>query len=109
MSNLISNTVKFNPQGGRLKLTLKEEDTCIVATVQDSGCGMDAEIGKHMFDKFYQGDTSHAKEGNGLGLAMVKRVIDIVGGDIDVSSRVGEGTTFTVVIPKEMQQSSESS
>lgn len=100
-SNLISNAVKFNPQGGFLKLTLKEEENQIVATVQDGGCGMDASTGKHIFDKFYQGDTSHTKEGNGLGLAMVKRVIDILDGKIYVSSKVGEGTTFTVMIPKD--------
>lgn len=99
-SNLISNAVKFDPQGGLLRLTLKEKGSQIVATVQDGGCGMDAATGKHIFDKFYQGDTSHAREGNGLGLAMVKRVIDIVDGEIYVNSKLGEGTTFTVVIPK---------
>ena len=107
-SNLISNAIKFNPQGGLLKLTLKEKDRQIVANVQDGGCGIDAETGKHIFDKFYQGDTSHAKEGNGLGLAMVKRVIDIVDGEIRVNSKVGEGTTFTVVIPKYFQNTNKS-
>lgn len=107
-SNLISNAIKFNPQGGLLKLTLKEKDRQIVANVQDGGCGIDAETGKHIFDKFYQGDTSHAKEGNGLGLAMVKRVIDIVDGEIRVNSKVGEGTTFTVVIPKYIQNTNKS-
>ncbi len=98
-SNLISNAIKFTPSEGVLKVALKEEGKMVVVTVQDSGCGMDAATGKHIFDKFYQGDTSHAKEGNGLGLAMVKRVIDIVEGEIYVDSKVGEGTTFTVKVP----------
>lgn len=99
-SNLISNAIKFTPSEGMLRIVLKEEEGKMVTVmVQDSGCGMDSATGKHIFDKFYQGDTSHAKEGNGLGLAMVKRVIDIVEGEICVDSKVGEGTTFTVKVP----------
>ena len=59
---------------------------------------MDKETGKHIFDKFYQGDTSRSKEGNGLGLALVKRVIDIIGGSIHVTSQIGEGTEFIITI-----------
>jgi signal transduction histidine kinase len=64
--------------------------------VKDSGCGMDEETVKHIFDKFYQGDSFHSREGNGLGLALVKMVIEITGGEISVDSKPGEGTAFTV-------------
>ena len=101
-NNLISNAVKFTEGGGSIFISLKEEGAYFVATVRDSGCGMSAETGAHIFDKFYQGDTSHSQEGNGLGLALVKRVIDILGGEISVNSREGEGTTFTVKLKNKL-------
>ena len=94
-SNLISNAIKFTGEGGRIGVSLKQGPDFIEVTVRDTGCGMDEATGRHIFDKFYQGDTSHAKEGNGLGLAMVKRVADILQGDISVESRLGEGSAFT--------------
>ena len=95
-NNLISNAVKFTPHGGKISLSLKTEGGSVVVQVCDTGCGMKPETGVHIFEKFYQGDTSHATQGNGLGLALVKRVVDILNGEISVQSVYGQGSTFTV-------------
>lgn len=94
--NLIGNAIKFNPQCGLLKISLKKEDKHVVFTVTDSGPGLSEEAIKHLFDKFYQADTTRKEEGNGLGLALVKRILTIVGGDILAENLTGGGCTFTV-------------
>lgn len=97
-NNLFSNAFKFTPSGGTVTVALTATEHHAVVKVQDTGCGMSAETGAHIFEKFYQGDASRSTRGNGLGLALVKRVVDIVHGEISVESTVGEGTTFTVRI-----------
>ena len=97
-NNLFSNAIKFSNRGGTIYVSVKKVDETIHVMVRDEGCGISSEAGKHIFERFYQADTSHATQGNGLGLALVKKVIDIVGGSIYVQSTLGEGTTFTTLL-----------
>lgn len=95
-NNLLSNAFKFTDPGGSVTISLKKEGGYAVVQVKDTGCGMTEETGKHIFEKFYQGDTSRASAGNGLGLSLVKKVIELTGGEISVYSVLHHGSTFTV-------------
>ncbi|MCL2836332.1 MAG: HAMP domain-containing histidine kinase [Defluviitaleaceae bacterium] len=97
--NLLGNAIKFSPDGGEINVALKssEGDACV--TVSDKGAGMDDETKRRIFDKFYQGDQSRAAEGNGLGLSLVKRILELENGKIKVQSELGKGSSFTVSLP----------
>ena len=97
-NNLFSNAFKFTEPGGTVSVSLHKAEHHAIVKVKDTGCGMTAEVGTHIFEKFYQGDPSRSMHGNGLGLALVKKVVDIMQGEITVESTVDVGTTFTVKI-----------
>lgn len=96
--NLLDNAAKFSPENGTISVTLHCEQGSQVVAVTDQGCGMDAETCRHIFEQFYQGDTSHRTQGNGLGLAMAQKIAALHGGAVTVDSRPGSGSCFTVVL-----------
>lgn len=97
--NLLDNAIKFTQDNGTITCTLKQSAHCITTIISDTGIGMSNDTKKHLFDKFYQGDKSHSSEGNGLGLALVRRIIDLCNGTIEVQSEEGKGSTFIVKLP----------
>jgi signal transduction histidine kinase len=103
--NLLSNAIKFTPEGGTVSVTLESGEGQVCVKIRDTGIGMSAEIMARIFEKFYQGDRSHSKQGYGIGLAMVSRALKLCGGEICVESEVGKGSTFTVTLPVEVQDS----
>lgn len=96
--NLISNAVKFSPQGGVVKLCLTKKARKLIFTIEDQGPGLSEDAQKHIFDKFYQGDSSHKQEGSGLGLALAKRILTIEKGQITAENIHEGGCRFTVTL-----------
>ncbi len=99
--NIIGNAIKFSSAGGRVSIRLNNGRDGVTVLVRDEGIGMSGETMKHIFDKFYQGDTSRRSEGSGLGLALVKKILPLCGGHISVTSAEGEGSAFRIILPKE--------
>ena len=98
--NLLDNAIKHSPVGGVIHIGIRQTDSLLIITITDHGDGMSEEVQKHMFEKFYQGDSSHKAEGNGLGLALVKRIVELCKGTIEVESSPGNGAAFSVALPK---------
>lgn len=99
-TNLIGNAVKYTDEGGTVGVTLKETRECVSVEVRDTGIGMSEETKRHIFDKFYQGDTSRKSQGNGLGLSICMEIIKKCGGEIKVDSTLGTGSAFLVKLNK---------
>lgn len=98
-NNLISNAIKFTPNHGVIRLSLIKEENQIIFTIEDNGPGVSDESIKYIFNKFYQSDTSHKEEGYGLGLSLVKRIVDLDGGKVEVNNLSPNGCQFKVYLP----------
>ena len=99
--NLLTNAIRFTPEHGRITVRATELLDDIQVEVEDDGCGMAPEVRARVFERFYQGDSSRSNEGNGLGLALVKRVVELSGGSVTVESSPGSGSTFRVRLPRD--------
>lgn len=97
--NLIGNAIKFTEAGGEISITLRKEHSNLTILISDNGIGMTKKETQHIFEKFYQVDHARFAEGNGLGLPLVNRIINLCGGKIEVCSELGQGSTFTVKLP----------
>ena len=104
--NLLSNAIKFTPENGRIEVRLTQDEQQVRVSVRDNGIGMSHETLQHVFEKFYQGDRSHSGEGNGLGLSLVKRIVELCGGTISIESEEENGTTVYVSLPKTTENES---
>ena len=98
--NIISNAIKYTNENGTIEIKLYNQDNIVYIEFKDNGIGMDEETIKHIFDKFYQGDKTHSSKGNGLGLSIVKKIIEIHNGDILIESKKNIGTKFTIILKK---------
>lgn len=98
--NLINNAIKYTPENGNISVKLINDDN-INVIISDDGMGMDEDTKAHIFDKYFQGDLSRSMKGLGLGLSIVKRIVELSRGNIYVTSKLNEGTTFKIVLPKE--------
>ena len=98
--NLVSNAIKYGKEGGTITVELHSHSGYVFFSVKDDGIGMSEETKSKIFDRYYQGDGSHKTEGNGLGLSIVKKIIDLCGGKIDVGSKEGEGSYFMITLPE---------
>ncbi|MCI8638159.1 MAG: HAMP domain-containing histidine kinase [Coprococcus sp.] len=98
-TNLIDNAIKFSPAKSEIALSMTRQGDSITVTITDHGCGIDEKTQRNIFDKFYQGDSSHASEGNGLGLTLVKRIVELHHGTITVKSKPLQGSSFMVSLP----------
>lgn len=99
-NNLISNAIKFTPDGGTVSVRMFQSEKTVTVEVEDNGVGMTEEVRRHVFEKFFQGDTSHGRKGYGVGLAIVRRAVALCQGRVEVESEENKGSVFRVTLPK---------
>lgn len=97
--NLLSNAIKFTGENGKIQINSRIQDNNLTVFFEDNGCGMSENTVNHIFDRYFQGDQSHSTEGNGLGMSIAKRIVDLHGGTIDIESKPGTGSTFAITLP----------
>lgn len=103
-TNLIGNAVKFSPKGGEIRIKMMRTEGAVVFTIEDDGPGIVPGDEEHIFTKFYQSESSHGMEGNGLGLALVRQIVEMSGGSVDVRNLEVGGCRFTVRLPLEQEK-----
>ena len=103
-TNLIGNAVKFSPKGGEIRIKMMRTEGAVVFTIEDDGPGIVPGDEEHIFTKFYQSESSHGMEGNGLGLALVRQIVEMSGGSVDVQNLEAGGCRFTVRLPLEQEK-----
>lgn len=103
-NNLINNAIKFSNTGGKIDINLTLKDGNVIFSIKDYGCGIKQEDIPYIFDKFYQADKSHASKGNGLGLPLAKKIVELSSGNIEVNSVINEGSEFIVTIPQKLNK-----
>lgn len=108
-TNLIGNAVKFSPKGGEIRIKMMRTEGAVVFTIEDDGPGIVPGDEEHIFTKFYQSESSHGMEGNGLGLALVRQIVEMSGGSVDVQNLEAGGCRFTVQLPLEQEKGAASS
>ncbi|WP_419646351.1 sensor histidine kinase, partial [Victivallis vadensis] len=104
LANLLDNAIKFTPSGGTVSVRLEPGDSEFTLRISDTGCGIPPEARSHIFERFYRSDSSRSLPGNGLGLSLVKAIVSVAGGTIEVESEVNRGTTFLVTLPRWRQK-----
>jgi len=104
-ANLLDNAIKYTPEGGRVTITTRNEPGRVVVTFRDTGIGIPPEEQDKIWMRLYRGDKSRSQRGLGLGLSLVKAVVEAHDGKTSVNSRPGEGSEFIVVLPKQHDKS----
>src|SRR5207247_5953017 len=103
VGNLLDNALRFTPENGSIQIALSERNGDFEVAISDTGCGIAPEHLPRVFDRFYRAESSRSSDGAGLGLALVKSIVDLHGGSATIESNVGRGTTVKLIFPLPQQ------